>query len=180
MRFPLSSDTDRPLSHSAVGTPLPGWRHARPFSDRTLGLPAQCSVRGSASCPVSFPQRLRRWYLPTSLPRPSPPRSAVPFPRAPRRAPVATPPFRRELAASRSASQQPPFATRAPVRATREPSHSTRHSTIPKKAALPDSGRPARRRMRSTPSHPSASSIAKIRTSASYSCRLPPLFTLRV
>src|SRR5271165_388734 len=33
MRSLLLSDTDRPLSRSAVGIALPGWLHAHPFFD---------------------------------------------------------------------------------------------------------------------------------------------------
>src|SRR5208282_4216983 len=177
MRFPLSSDTDRPLFRSAVGIPLPGWPHARSFSD----LPFfDLAARRSARCSARFPQPPRSCQSPTSPPHPLTPHSAVPFQRGLPRAPGAVPPFPRAFAANRSASQQPPPATREPAPATREPSHSPTHATIPEKVAAFDSQVPARRRMRSTPSHLAASPIATSRTSESrsYSCRLLPLSAL--
>ena len=63
MRFPLSSDTDRPLSRSAIDIPRPGGRHARSFSDLLSDLfrhlAAHHSVRRSARMSGELPASAR-------------------------------------------------------------------------------------------------------------------------
>src|ERR1039457_3404728 len=190
MRSRLLSDTGRPPSHSAVGSPLPKWLHARSFSgllsERLVArLVLHPSARGSLRG-LANGQR-PRWNCPRpTLPlHPSRPVSEALCQRGPRRVPGVAPLFPRELAASRNAFPPPPSAIREPALATRELNHRPRQSmfrSVTRNAALtptrngipetptpPDSQLPVRRQMWSMPSHSPACPTAPIRTNACHS-----------